>query len=136
MDQLKNMTQRTCIYLIANELQILALNHSHFAIGCVPSRALQNMTCPSVNSESRIEAGIAVGQSKASHLVDLVGKVRFTAHGYFQVCMMIVSPINFLLERVNIFENGNISEMWFELNLPSSGWCPSSSHKFTTKATA
>src|ERR1700733_14384874 len=76
MDQLKNMTQRTCIYLIANELQILALNHSHFAIGCVPSRALQNMTCSSVNSESRIEAGIAVGQSKASHLVDLVGKVR------------------------------------------------------------
>jgi hypothetical protein len=61
MDQLKNMTQRTCIYLIANELQILALNHSHFMIGCVPSRALQNMTCPSVNSESWIEAGIAVG---------------------------------------------------------------------------
>jgi hypothetical protein len=57
-------------------------------------------------------------------------------YGYLQVCMTIMFLINFLLERVNIFENGNISEMWFKLNIPSSGWCLCSSQKITTKATA
>jgi hypothetical protein len=72
MDQLKNLTQHTCIYLIANELQIPALNPSCFAIGCVSSRALQDMTCPSVSPKSWIGAGITVGQLKASHLINLV----------------------------------------------------------------
>jgi hypothetical protein len=65
-----------------------------------------------------------------------MGKAKFTACGYLQVCMTIVFLINFLLEHVNIFENGNISnfsEMWFKLNLPSSGWCPCSSKKLLLK---
>src|ERR1700683_777006 len=78
MHQLKNMTQCTCIYIIANEIQIPALNHSHlnFVIGCILFRALQDMTCqsqcPSVSPKSWIGVGIAVGQSKASHSINLV----------------------------------------------------------------
>src|ERR1700677_2429471 len=41
--------------------------------------------------------------------------------------------INFLFEHVNILKNGNISEMWFKLNLPSSEWCPCSSKKLVLK---
>src|ERR1700729_3668699 len=69
---IENLTQHTCIYLITNKLQIPALNDSHFAIGYVPSRALQDMTCHSVSPKSWIGAGITVGQPKANHLINLV----------------------------------------------------------------
>jgi hypothetical protein len=62
MDQLNNLTLRTCVYLIANELQIPALNCSRYAIGNVPPQKLRDMTCHLVSPKSRIEAGIAVGQ--------------------------------------------------------------------------
>jgi hypothetical protein len=55
---------------------------------------------------------------------------------YGSTSITIVFLINFLLEHVNIFGNGNISEMWFKLNIPSSGWCPCTSKNNATKAAA
>jgi len=68
--------------------------------------------------------------ARASHLINL-GKAKLTACGYLLAAVVFL--INFLLKCVNIFENGNISKMWFKLNIPFSRWCPCSSKNLLLK---
>ena len=75
MDQLKNLTQCTCIYLIANKLWIPVLNHIHnWQLDPFQALFILGHDLP-FNWSEKLDwgaRGITVGQCRVSHLINLV----------------------------------------------------------------